>query len=110
MASRPIDRSSAAAPSPAQLSQAGVADAEMVSDLVDDRLANLPLHVLRRRTRLADRLHEDGDPVGHGGRVPAPFGQGNTLIETEQPSRRTGVVHLDHHVVHGGAQLLWNVV
>src|SRR5689334_22810035 len=71
--------------SPAQLVEAGVVDAEVVRDLVDDGDRDLLDDVGLGLADVADRLAVDHDPVRQRAAVlPAALGQGVALVEPEQ--------------------------
>lgn len=82
----------------------------MVSDLVYDGLANLALHSFRALARPADGFLEDRDPIRHAPRVPASLCQRDTLIEPIEVPRRTEVINLDDHVLHGRQELVRDVI
>ncbi len=88
-------------PLPAKFVKPGVADAEVMGDLVDDGAADLvgdfPLGPADR----ADRLTVDGDVVGQdAGVLGGPAGEGDALVEAEQSGRPAVVLHRHGDVAH----------
>src|SRR5499426_92453 len=100
-----------AGPSPAELGEAGVVDAEVVADLVHDRAPHLLDHIVLGLADGADREAVDGDPVRQHPRVTRrPAGERDSLVEPEQARRARRVLDRDRHVAHQAAQLLRQAV
>src|SRR3954453_13863989 len=73
------------ASAPAQFVEAGVVDAEVVRDLVDDGDRDLLDHLVLGLADVADGLAVDHDPVGQRAAVvPPALGQRVALVEAEQ--------------------------
>src|SRR5687767_8523747 len=68
----------------AQLAKTLVADAEVMRDLVHDRVANDLRLSPRRRGHPLDRTAEDADAIRQIGLHRAAVGQRNALIETKE--------------------------
>jgi hypothetical membrane protein len=86
---------------PAKFAQAGVVDAEVVGDLVDDGPADLVGDLVLGLADRADRLVVDGDPVGQDPRVAGcPAGQRDALVEAKQPGRPRTVLDRDGDIAH----------
>lgn len=77
---------------PAEVVESVVVDAEVVSDLVDDRDGDLLLEVLAVLAEAAERAGEQDDPVGERASTPAEvtLGEGDTLVDAEQVVRLVG--------------------
>src|SRR3954470_9126021 len=97
---------------PAQFVEAGVVDAEVVRDLVDDGDRDLLDHLVLGLADVADGLAVDHDPVGQRTAVlPASLGQRVALVEPEQVGLLlVEVLHEDDDVVQQRHQLRRDLV
>lgn len=104
--------------SPAKFVESGVADAEVMGNLMDNGDSDLMDDLLAAVADCNDGFTEDGDSVGQGAGFPPgiTLGQGRSLIEAEQDgvgvllcAGRVFIGCEDGHIVHLGADVCGDV-